>query len=81
MRDIAQSETFTWHLGEDALDGSSRKVNFCWTRGGLVTRFHAMSLIELETEIAKRKAAGLDTTEICKARAQLAKLTPRRRYV
>jgi hypothetical protein len=40
-----------------------------------------MSLIELETEIARRKAAGLDTTEICKARAQLAKLTPRRRYV
>jgi hypothetical protein len=76
----ASAETFTWQLGEDAHDGSSRKVDFFWTRGGLVTRYHAMSLIELEAEIASRQAAGLDTAELAKARAQLAKVSVRRRY-
>ncbi len=80
MRAAGQAETFTWHIGEDAFDGSARKVDFFWKRGGLVTRYHAMSLIELEAEIEKRKAAGLDIGELSKARAQLAKATVRRRY-
>jgi hypothetical protein len=80
MRAAAPAETFTWQLGEDAHDGSSRKVDFFWTRGGLVTRYHAMSLIELEAEIAARKGAGLDITELSRARAQLVKAAVRRRY-
>jgi hypothetical protein len=82
MRGLAQTETFTWHLSEDALDGAARKVHFLWTRDGLVTRFHSMSLLELEAEIEQRENAGLDTRELCRARSKLAKtVRRRRRYV
>lgn len=80
MPSAASAETFTWQLGEDAHDGSSRKVDFFWSRGGLVTRYHSMSLIELEAEIASRRAAGLDVAELSRARAQLVKAAVRRRY-
>ncbi len=82
MRAATQTETVTWHLGEDALDGSSaRKVNLVWMRGGIVTRFHPMGLLELETEIEKLRAAGLDTADLRSARAQLVKVAPGRRSV
>jgi hypothetical protein len=75
----AQRETFTWQLSDDALDGSARKVHFIWARGGLVTRFHAMSLLELEAEIEQHENAGLDTKELRRARSKLAKTVRRRR--
>jgi len=79
MRAMAQPETFTWQLSDDALDGSARKVHFIWTRNGLVTRFDSMSLLELEAEIESRESAGLDTKELRRARSKLAKTVRRRR--
>ena len=76
---IVQFETFTWQLSDDALDGSARKVHFIWSRGGLVTRFHSMSLLELEAEIESRENAGLETKELRRARSKLAKTVRRRR--
>jgi len=80
MRAAQTAETLTWHVGEDALDGSSRKVSVLWTRGGLVTRFVEMDLVEIESEIAQREAAGLDAAEFRKARSRLLK-TVRCHYV
>jgi hypothetical protein len=79
MRAMVQTETFTWQLSDDALDGSARKVHFIWTQNGLVTRFNSMSLLELEAEIEAREHAGLDTKELCRARSKLAKTVRRRR--
>lgn len=79
MRAMAQPETFTWQLSDDALDGSARKVHFIWKRNGLVTRFDSMSLLQLEAEIEVHENAGLDTKELRRARSKLAKTVRRRR--